>query len=72
MGGVEIRVPEGVNVDARPVAFMGGTDHHGFGHYSDKAPTIRIRGFILMGGLEIKPPKKNYFKKFLKNMFSDK
>jgi hypothetical protein len=71
MGGVEIRVPEGINVDARPVAFMGGTDQHGVGHYGSDAPTIRVRGFVMMGGVDIKPPPKNYFRKFLKKMFLD-
>jgi hypothetical protein len=71
MGGLEIRVPEGVNVDARPVAIMGGTEHRGIGHYGASSPTIRIRGFLLMGGIEVKPPRKNYLRKFLKKMFTD-
>jgi hypothetical protein len=71
MGGIEMRVPEGVNVDAHPVAIMGGVENHGFGHYGPNAPTIKLRGFIMMGGVEVKPPKKNTFRKFIKNMFLD-
>jgi hypothetical protein len=71
MGGLDIRVPEGINVDARPVSFLGGVDTHGLGGYRSQAPTIRIRGFVMMGGVDIKPPRKNYLKKFIKKMFSD-
>jgi hypothetical protein len=71
MGGIDMRVPEGINVDAHPFTFMGGTDTHGFGYYGTSAPTIRVRGLIIMGGLDVKPPRKNRFKKFLKKMFSD-
>ncbi len=71
MGGLDIRVPEGINVEARPVSLLGGVDTHGRGGYLAQAPTIRIRGFVMMGGVDIKPPRKNYLKKFIKKMFSD-
>ena len=54
MGGIEIIVPPGLNVDANGVAIMGG-----FGHAtpvavsSPDAPVLRINGFVLMGGVEI-------------------
>lgn len=71
MGGIDLRVPEGINVDAHPVAIMGGVDHHGNSHYGNNAPTIRVRGFVLMGGVDVKPPKKKFFRKFLKNLLKD-
>jgi len=71
MGGIDLRVPEGINVDAHPVTFMGGTDTHGFGYYGKDAPTLKVRGLIVMGGLDVKPPRKERFKKFVRKLFSD-
>lgn len=55
-GGIDITVPPGVRVESTGFAFMGGFDHvddletrPGGG-----APTIRVNGFALMGGVEIK------------------
>lgn len=54
MGGVEIIVPPGLNVDSNGIAIMGG-----FGHASPPggrnpdAPTLRVHGLCLMGGVDI-------------------
>lgn len=55
-GGIDITVPAGVRVESTGFAFMGG-----FAHVDDLetrpgpgAPTIRINGFALMGGVDIK------------------
>jgi hypothetical protein len=55
MGGVEIIVPPGVRTEVKGLPIMGG-----FGSSAPSAglppgaPTIRIRGLALMGGLEVK------------------
>ena len=54
MGGVEIKVPEGVTVEVGGLGIMGG-----FGGKSQKsprpgAPVVRVTGFALMGGVEVK------------------
>jgi hypothetical protein len=55
MGGAEIIVPPGVHVESSGIAIMGG-----FGAAqrsrptNPNAPVIRINGFVLMGGVEIK------------------
>lgn len=72
MGGLDIRVPEGIHVDARPVAIMGGVDNHAHYTANPGGPTVKIRGFVFMGGVDIKPPRKQYFRKFLNSMFSDR
>jgi uncharacterized protein DUF1707/cell wall-active antibiotic response 4TMS protein YvqF len=55
MGGVEIIVPEGVDVDLGGFAFMGGKElHPGKTTPPPSAPSIRIRGYALMGGIEVK------------------
>jgi hypothetical protein len=54
MGGVEIIVPPGVNVESRGIGIMGGFDHVTDYEQNDPdAPTLRVTGFALMGGVEI-------------------
>ena len=54
-GGVEVIVPPGLNVESHGIALLGG-----FEHVADQtlapdplAPTLRITGFALMGGVEV-------------------
>jgi hypothetical protein len=54
MGGTEIYVPEGIEVDVGGAAIMGANDEHG----SDPAPLpgtplIRLRMITLMGGADL-------------------
>lgn len=60
MGGIQITVPEDVDVDVSGLAFMGGFDHNASGPGAPGAPQVRVVGFALMGGVEVrrKPPKK--------------
>jgi uncharacterized protein DUF1707 len=51
MGGVSITVPDDVGVDVSGIGFMGGFDHQASG---PGAPLVRIVGFALMGGVEVK------------------
>lgn len=55
MGGVEVIVPPGMNVDTGGFAIMGGFAHrHGFPPANDpNAPLLRINGFALMGGVDL-------------------
>jgi hypothetical protein len=55
MGGVEIVVPEGVEVDLGGFAIMGGNEHRpGRAPVRPGTPVVRIRAFSLMGGTEVK------------------
>jgi hypothetical protein len=60
MGGIEITVPEDVDVDVSGIAFMGGFDHDASGPGVPGAPRVRVIGFALMGGVDVrrKPQKK--------------
>jgi Domain of unknown function (DUF1707)/Cell wall-active antibiotics response 4TMS YvqF len=60
MGGIQITVPEDVEVDVSGIAFMGGFDHNASGPGVPGAPRVRVIGFALMGGVEVrrKPLKK--------------
>jgi len=54
MGGVEITVPEGVEVDLGGFAIMGGNEHRpGTAPVRPGTPLVRIRAFSLMGGTEV-------------------
>jgi hypothetical protein len=55
MGGAEIIVPPGLNVESDGVAIMGGWEHMEdsvLGNDPD-APVLRIRGVALLGGVEV-------------------
>ncbi len=56
MGGVEIIVPPGLQVESNGIGIMGGFDHgRGASRSPDpNAPILRITGLALMGGVEIK------------------
>jgi len=56
MGGVEITVPPGVRVEVEGIAIMGAFDSREEGQppAGPSVPVIRIGGFALMGGVEIR------------------
>jgi len=60
MGGIQITVPEDIEVDVSGIAFMGGFDHNASGPGVPGAPRLKVIGFAMMGGVEVrrKPLKK--------------
>jgi hypothetical protein len=59
MGGSEIRVPEGVNVQVSEFAFMGGNDVKLGEQMPDPGgPTLHIKMISIMGGSSIKRGRK--------------
>ena len=60
MGGIQITVPEDIDVDVSGIAFMGGFDHDASGSGVPGAPQVKVVGFAMMGGVEVrrKPLKK--------------
>jgi hypothetical protein len=54
MGGIQITVPEDVDVDVSGIAFMGGFDHNASGPGVPGAPRVKVIGFALMGGVEVR------------------
>lgn len=53
MGGVDVIVPPGVNVESHGMGIMGGFDDVGREDYIPDAPTLRISGLAVMGGVDI-------------------
>jgi DUF1707 SHOCT-like domain len=54
MGGVEIVVGDDIEVDVAGYGFMGGFDHRAGGPGIPGAPRVRVVGFALMGGVDVK------------------
>jgi hypothetical protein len=55
MGGISIKIPPGVRVVSSVAAILGGIDHRAGDDTVDVgAPVLRLTGFVLMGGVEIK------------------
>jgi hypothetical protein len=54
MGGVEILVPPDVNADVQGTGLMGGFPAFRHRAPDPDAPTLRIRGVALMGGVDVK------------------
>ena len=54
MAGIEITVPEDVTVRVTGIGIMGGFDHHASGPGAAGAPHLKVVGFALMGGVEVK------------------
>lgn len=57
-GGVELKVPNGSEVDNQMGAVFGGCDHK-VGPPQPGAPKVLVRGFSVFGGVEIRNPKAN-------------
>jgi hypothetical protein len=60
MGGVSIIVPDDIDVDVSGIGFMGGFDHQASGAGLPGAPRVKVIGFAMMGGVEVrrKPAKR--------------
>ena len=59
MGGADIRVPEGLNVELSDFAFMGGNDSKlGDERPDPGGPTLHLRVISIMGGTDVKRGRK--------------
>lgn len=60
MGGVSIIAPDDIDMDVSGIGFMGGFDHRSSGPGLPGAPRVRVIGFAMMGGVDVrrKPAKR--------------
>ena len=59
MGGADIHVPDGLNVEVTDIAFMGGNDVTlGNPRPTPGGPTLRLRLISIMGGTDVKRGRK--------------
>jgi hypothetical protein len=56
-GGLDIRVPEGIEVRDQTSGIFGGTDVSNIGDPAPGAPTLVIKGVSLFGGVSVRGPK---------------
>ncbi len=54
MGGVEILVPDDMDVRVEGFGLMGGFDDTAAGPGDGRGPVVRVTGFAFMGGVEVK------------------
>jgi Domain of unknown function (DUF1707)/Cell wall-active antibiotics response 4TMS YvqF len=54
MGGIDVIVPEGVEVDLSDFALMGGNTGPKDTPVVPGAPVVRVRAYSLMGGVDVK------------------
>lgn len=59
MGGVEVRVPEGITVHVTGAGFMGGFVNSVRTQGPPGSPVVRVTGFAMMGGVDVKPAKRH-------------
>jgi hypothetical protein len=71
LGGIEIYEPPGVNVENKCFAILGGVDDRSAPADDPHTTTLRITGMALLGGVEIKTPKKSFIKRILKKLGLD-
>ena len=57
-GGVDIRVPDDVNVRVDGFGLMGAFENRTTARNIPGAPTVRITGLAIMGGVDVKGPKR--------------
>lgn len=53
-GGIEIRVPTGINIKVKSTPIFGGVNNKVRTDYNESLPTLYINGLALFGGVEIK------------------
>ena len=56
-GGLDIKVPAGMEVIDHTAGIFGGTDVRDLGDRDPSAPTLVIKGVTLFGGVSVKGPK---------------
>jgi len=57
-GGIDMKVPEGIEIQDQTAGIFGGTDVRDVGDPAPGAPMLVIKGVSLFGGVSIKGPKK--------------
>jgi len=58
MGGIDITVPDDINVIVNGIGFMGAFEDNARLQGVPGGPIVRINGLALMGGVDVKRPKK--------------
>jgi hypothetical protein len=57
LGGLDIRVPDGINVELEGIPILGGVEDKSDGVVDPSRPTLRVKALVLLGGVEVKKAK---------------
>lgn len=58
-GGLDVKVPAGIEVRDQTAGIFGGTDVRDLGEPQPGAPTLVIKGLSLFGGVSVKGPRQS-------------
>jgi hypothetical protein len=58
IGGVSVRVPQGMRVEASNFSILGGRDINVGGPLAPNAPVLHIRSFSIIGGVTVRESRK--------------
>lgn len=58
MGGIDIIVPDDITVHVTGIGFMGAFEDHARIEGPPGAPVVKVTGFAMMGGVDVKRPKR--------------
>jgi hypothetical protein len=58
MGGIDIIVPDDITVHVTGIGFMGAFEDHARIEGPPGSPVVKITGFAMMGGVDVKRPKR--------------
>jgi hypothetical protein len=58
MGGIEIIVPDDVTVRVEGIGLLGGFEDKASGEAGPGAPVLHVRGLAILGGVEVRRPRK--------------
>jgi len=56
-GGLDMKVPEGIEIQDQTAGIFGGTDIKDLGERDPRAPVLVIKGMSLFGGVSVRGPK---------------
>ena len=54
MGGLDVKVPPGLSVEVHGIPILGGIDNRARGGGPVGGPILRIKGLVIMGGIDVK------------------
>ena len=58
IGGVSVRVPQGMRVEVSNFCILGGRDSNVGGPLAPNAPVLHIRSFAIIGGVSVRESRK--------------
>jgi hypothetical protein len=57
LGGIDVRVPEGMRTVSKALAVFGGIENRGSTSIDAHAPMLVVEGIVLFGGVDIRVKK---------------